>query len=80
MVTKNGEMAKVSNLFLSSVFTRESGGFSNQNCNVYPHDTSQEAPPWLTEYKIKIGLGKVNINKSLGPGGLHPRLLRELCQ
>ena len=73
-------MAKVLNLFFSSVFTSESGGFSNQNCSVYPHDTTQEAPPWLTEDRIKIRLEKLNINKSPGPDGLHPRVLRELSQ
>ena len=80
LVTKDGEMATVLNLFFSSVFTSESGGFSNQNCSVYPHDKTQEAPPWLTEDRIKIRLEKLNINKSPGPDGLHPRVLRELSQ
>ncbi|XP_073458774.1 uncharacterized protein [Aquarana catesbeiana] len=80
LVTKDGEMAKVLNFFFSSVSTRESRDFSNQNCSVWPHDTSQEAPSWLTEDKIRNRLGKPNINKSPGPDGLHPRVLRELSQ
>ena len=73
-------MVKVLNLFFSSVFTRESGGFSNQNCNVYPHDTLQVAPSWLTEDRIRNRLEKLTINKSPGPDVLHPRVLRVLSQ
>ena len=76
LVTKDG---KILNLFFTSVFTRKSGGFSNQNCSVYPHDTSQEAPSWLTEDSIRNRLEKLN-SKSLGPNGLYPRFLKELGQ
>ncbi|CAH2320194.1 rna-directed dna polymerase from mobile element jockey-like [Pelobates cultripes] len=33
---------------------------------------------WLTQDKVLQQLKKVNINKAPGPGGIHPRVLKEL--
>ena len=73
----DGEKAEVLANFYSSVFTREpEGDIPELNpCQIIHPFT--ETP--FKEAEVERLLREVNINKSPGPDGLHPKALRELC-
>lgn len=62
------------NIFFSSVFTDEKGMFDRLNIN----GVSPKVLLWLTEIQVKMRVVKHNVNKSPGPDGLHPQVLRKL--
>ena len=59
----------------SSVFTRET-----TNPPYFPERdiTEEDEPPEITEEMIAKKLNKLNVCKSAGPDGIHPRILKEL--
>ena len=69
------EKANVLAVFFTSVFTVEGD-------REMPDIEKVDVPPLKTmtiiEDKVKKGLDKLNISNSLGPDGIHPRVLKEV--
>ncbi|CAJ0945338.1 unnamed protein product [Ranitomeya imitator] len=77
MVVDDEEKANILNTFFSTVFTVENemlGEIPRNNENPILRVTN------LTQEEVRNRLNKIKIDKSPGPDGIHPRVLRELRQ
>ncbi|CAJ0939657.1 unnamed protein product [Ranitomeya imitator] len=75
MVVDDEEKANILNTFFSTVFTAENemlGEIPRNNENPILRVTN------LTQEEVRNRLNKIKIDKSPGPDGIHPRVLREL--
>ncbi|CAJ0965350.1 unnamed protein product [Ranitomeya imitator] len=75
MVVDDEEKANILNTFFSTVFTAENemlGEIPRNNENPILRVTN------LTQEEVRNQLNKIKIDKSPGPDGIHPRVLREL--
>ncbi|CAJ0931487.1 unnamed protein product [Ranitomeya imitator] len=75
MVVDDEEKANILNTFFSTVFTGENemlGEIPRNNENPILRVTN------LTQEEVRNRLNKIKIDKSPGPDGIHPRVLREL--
>ncbi|CAJ0962726.1 unnamed protein product [Ranitomeya imitator] len=75
MVVDDEEKANILNTFFSTVFTVEKemlGEIPRNNENPILRVTN------LTQEEVRNRLNKIKIDKSPGPDGIHPRVLREL--
>ncbi|CAJ0964212.1 unnamed protein product [Ranitomeya imitator] len=75
MVVDDKEKANILNTFFSTVFTVENemlGEIPRNNENPILRVTN------LTQEEVRNRLNKIKIDKSPGPDGIHPRVLREL--
>ncbi|CAJ0923047.1 unnamed protein product [Ranitomeya imitator] len=75
MVVDDEEKANILNTFFSTVFTVENemlGEIPRNNENPILRVTN------LTQEEVRDRLNKIKIDKSPGPDGIHPRVLREL--
>ncbi|CAJ0934920.1 unnamed protein product [Ranitomeya imitator] len=75
MVVDDEEKANILNTFFSTVFTMENemlGEIPRNNENPILRVTN------LTQEEVRNRLNKIKIDKSPGPDGIHPRVLREL--
>ena len=75
--TDDKEKASVLNKFFGSVFTEE-GDTQLPECEGISCDTILDKIDISLDDVMKI-LNSLNVNKSCGPDGVHPRVLKELC-
>ena len=76
LTTSDKEKAGVLGQFFSSVFTLEPPGNIPHIEAAALNDVMENLV--ITEQTVKQKLDNLNVNKSVGPDGIHPRFLREL--
>jgi len=79
LVMDDTEKAELLNAFFASVFTAKSGPQAPQSLEVREKAWTKEDPPLIKEDWVRDHLSKLDSDKSMGPDGMYPRVLRELA-
>ncbi|KAJ7411627.1 hypothetical protein BTVI_48903 [Pitangus sulphuratus] len=81
IVTKDEEKAEVLNTFFASVFNSKIGCPQDKwPLELVDRDRKSNSPPVIQEETGRDLLSHLDPHKSMGPDGIHPKVMRELAE
>ncbi|GAB0204248.1 mitochondrial enolase superfamily member 1 [Grus japonensis] len=78
LVTGDMEKAEVVNDFFASVFTGKCSSHTAQVTEGKGRDWENEEPPTVGEDEVQDHLRNLKVNKSMGPGKRHPKIMAQI--
>jgi len=78
LLTENAKTAELLNAFFASVFSAKAGPQESQAPEVREEAYREDDFPLVAEDCVRDRLRDLDVHESMGPDGMHPRVLREL--